>query len=365
MKKTRVAVAMSGGVDSSAAAALLVGQGYDVVGVFFHFWSEPRPAFGGVRQNICCSLESQEDARRVCAKLGIPFYTLNMVAPFKKKIVDDFLRGYQNCRTPNPCVRCNQFIKFDEFWRKAKIWGVDFIATGHYAKIRGEKLDVGGFKKQSLKLLRPRDKEKGQTYFLHRLTQLDFAHTLFPLADYTKSETRKLALKFGLPTAEKVESQEICFIADADIHAFLGRYLKFKPGEIRKLETDKIIGRHNGLVGYTIGQRKGIKLSGGPWYVARLDNAKNALWVTKDESKIYQREFKLKKVNWISGNEPEFPLSAVCRVRYKANDKKAIIYRISKTRYCVVLNEPERAVTPGQYCVFWRGNECLGGGEIE
>jgi len=358
-KNKRVAVGMSGGVDSSVAAALLLDQGYDVVGVFMKFWSDK--VKGKVRENICCSFESAEDARRVCRKLGIPFYVIDMKLPFKKKIVDNFVNEYECGRTPNPCVRCNQFIKFGELWKKLKPMGIDFVATGHFAKQRGSK---GKDQRAKIKLSCGKDKNKDQSYFLHQIKQKDLAHILFPVGNYTKEQVRKLAQKYKLPTAEKKESQEICFVADNKIGEFLSRYIKLEKGNILEMSTRQIIGEHNGLPLYTIGQRKGIGLAGGPWYVVRLDKKNNTLWVSKDEKDILNKEFVVKKVNWISGQVPSLPLKCKCRVRYRAKDLACVVEKAAASKYVVKLKKTERAITPGQYCVFYQGDECLGGGEI-
>jgi tRNA-specific 2-thiouridylase len=297
-----------------------------------------------------------------------------MEIPFKAKIVDDFVEQYENGRTPNPCVRCNQYIKFGELWKKLKPMGVDFVATGHYAKMKAQstksnpEFNSGQIKIQNskFKLLKSKDKEKDQTYFLHQITQEELRHTLFPVGDLTKSEVRVLAKKFGLSTAEKKESQEICFVADGHVGEFLKRYIKFEKGKIKDIETGKVIGEHDGLPLYTIGQRKGIKLSGGPWYVVRLDKKNNILWVSKNEKDFLQDNLIVKNVNWISGVEPVFPLKAQCRIRYRANDEEATITPSSENsnEYIVKFERNQRAITSGQYCVFWLGEECLGGGEI-
>ena len=373
VKKIRVAVGMSGGVDSSVAAALLKEQGYDVIGVFLHFWKEN--VQGAVRDNICCSLESQEDARRGCGKLKIPFYTMNVAAPFKKEIVNDFLNEYKGGRTPNPCVRCNRFIKFGEFLKRAKVLGAEFVATGHYARVEGQRAKVKGQKQgQKTKgegqrfirymLMKGVDKVKDQSYFLHGLTQEQLAHVLFPVGDLTKQEVRKLAAKYGLPTASKRESQEICFIPSGDLAEFLKRHMNFVGGEIRDVETNKVLGKHNGLSLYTIGQRKGIGLAGGPWYAVRLDKAKRVLWVSTKEENILSSTCVVKNTNWIMGVEPEFPLTAECRIRYGAENVSCVITKGHEEGLAVKFSKPQRAVTPGQYCVFYKDEECLGGGVI-
>jgi len=362
---------MSGGVDSSVAAALLLKQGYDVVGIFMHFWSETTD--GQVRDNICCSLEAQEDARRVCQKLGIPFYTMNMSAPFKKKIVDSFISCYKKGQTPNPCVNCNKFIKFGEFIRKAKALGCEYVATGHYANIQRDKRDklfsktvkkMGSTRNSRFVLLKSKDSKKDQTYFLHRLNQSQLAHILFPVGGYTKDQVRKLAAQYDLPTAGKRESQEVCFIPDNNLDNFLRKYITFSVGPIRDIATGEKIGSHSGLPVFTIGQRKGIGLPGGPWYVCRLDKKNNTLWVTKNEQDLFSRELTVKNVNWIAGKISKLPIKIKCRIRYGALDAIATIVKKNVNKYLIKFASPQRAVTPGQYAVFYSGRECLGGGEI-
>ena len=358
--KQRVAVGMSGGVDSSVAAALLKEQGHEVIGVFMKFWSENIK--GKIRENICCSLESSEDARQVCNKLGVPFYVIDMKVPFKKKIVDDFVNEYECGHTPNPCVRCNQYIKFEELWKKLKPMGVDFVATGHYARV--ETIHELSLPPRAL-LRAGRDKNKDQSYFLHQIQQKHLKHTLFPLGDYTKPNVRKLAKKYGLSTASKKESQEICFVADGKVGEFLKRYIKFEKGNIVDVGSEDVLGQHEGLPLYTIGQRKGIGLAGGPWYVVQLDKKKNILWVSKDEKDLHSKELIVRSVNWISGEQPKLPLKCKCKIRYRSDFVVATIHELSQGKYRVEFTKPQRAITSGQYCVFYKGEECLGGGVIE
>lgn len=349
----RVAVGMSGGVDSSVAAALLKKQGYDVVGVFMHFWQEKGES--KIRENVCCSLGAQEDARRVCQKLQIPFYTMNMDAPFKKNIVDPFIAAYKKGATPNPCVVCNQKIKFGEFIKKSEKLGAQFVATGHYAQIKKGKDGV-------CHLLQGKDKSKDQTYFLHQLTQEQLSKVLFPVGGFEKPEVRELARKLGLSVASKRESQEVCFIPDGDLAGFLGRYNKLIPGKIQEIKTKNILGDHNGLSLYTLGQRKGIGLGGGPWYVVELDMKKNILWVSKNETDLESNNIKLKNCHWIASIN-KFPFKIKCRIRYRAEASDCIIEKVG-AKYELKFVNNQRAVTPGQYAVFYKGNECLGGGEI-
>ncbi|MDD4849041.1 MAG: tRNA 2-thiouridine(34) synthase MnmA [Bacteroidales bacterium] len=363
-KNIKVAVGISGGVDSSVAAALLLKQGYEVFGIFIQFWAETID--GKVRDNICCSLEAQQDARRVCQKLSIPFYTMNLRAPFKENVVDYFIEEYGQGRTPNPCVMCNKQIKFGDFWQKAKALGADYIATGHYAVIEAPKNKLQKTKnnqKKRAKLIVSKDMDKDQTYFLHQLNQEKLSHVLFPIGKYKKPEVRKLAAKFDLPTAAKRESQEICFIPNGSLSDFLKKYLPLHKGEIRDYSTKEIIGEHNGLALYTIGQRKGIGLGGGPWFVVQLDIKKNILWVSKNVDDLGKKELILKKVNWISGVEPTLPMNVKCKVRYASDFVSGKIIK-ENNKYKVIFKNSVRAVTAGQFCVMWKGKECLGGGEI-
>jgi tRNA-specific 2-thiouridylase len=347
-KKIKVMVAMSGGVDSSVAAALLKKQGYDVVGVFMRFWSnEARSA----PVNRCCSLEAYSDARQVAEKLGIPIYTLNMKVPFKKFVVDYFLKEYQAGRTPNPCIECNRFIKFGELLKKARVKGMKYVATGHYARVKDGKL------------LKGRDLGKDQSYFLYTLTQNKLKDILFPVGEYTKPRVRAMAKKFDLPIHAKKDSQEVCF-AGENLKSFLKKYLKVKRGKVVELETGKVLGEHDGLPFHTIGQRRGLRLNGGPWYVVKIDAKKNTLYVSRNEKKLLSKELVAGKVNWISGTLPKFPLRAKVKIRYKHNGASAVIKKV-KNNYKVIFTKPQRAVTAGQSAVFYHGEEVLGGGIIQ
>lgn len=352
----KVVVGLSGGVDSSVAAALLKDQGYEVVGVFIHFWSEKIK--GRYRDNVCCSLESKNDAKKVAKQLGIKFYSFDMKIPFKEKIVDDFVCSYKAGRTPNPCVLCNKHIKFGEFIKKAKLLGADYVATGHYARIR--KL------KDEFQLLKGKDKEKDQSYFLHKLNQKQLSQILFPLGNYTKDQTRKLAKKYKLSVQSKKESQEVCFIPDGDIKKFLSRNLELRDGDIKDLKTKEVLGRHLGLPVYTIGQRKRIGLPGGPWYVVKLDKRNNVLWASKDEKDIMAKELKVHNFHWISGQKLKLPIKVKAQIRYRSKAEIATI-KVEKTQNTIIVqfNKPQRAITPGQYFVAWKGQVCLGGGQIE
>lgn len=371
--KRKVMVAMSGGVDSSVAAALLKKKGFEVVGVFMRFWSDDGQ---GQAQaiNKCCSFEAYSDARLVAQKLGIPLYTLNMKIPFKKWVVDYFLKEYQAGRTPNPCVECNRFIKFGELLRKAAAMGASYVATGHYARVAADK--------NGYKLLKGKDPEKDQSYFLYTLTQDKLKQVLFPVGDYVKPRVRAMAKKFGLPVHAKKDSQEVCFVG-ASLKNFLKKYFppeacsrgafalgedqplaeKVKNGKIVELESRKNLGKHDGLPLYTIGQRRGLALGGGPWYVVSMDKKKNALFVSRDEKKLLSKELTAEKINWISDGAPKLPIRVKAKIRYKHKEAPCVIKKI-KNNYKIIFAKPQRAITAGQSAVFYKGDEVLGGGVI-
>ena len=351
----KVIIAMSGGVDSSVAAALLKRTGFDVIGVFMKFWMMPeKDGMVGV-WNRCCSPEAESRARKVAKILDIPFYIFNFEKEFKKRIVDYFLAGHKKGITPNPCVVCNKKIKFGLLLEKALALDADYVATGHYARIQK--------KKSGIHLLRGKDKVKDQSYFLWQLNQNQLKRILFPIGNYTKNQVRGLAKKFKLPVLSIPESMEICFI-QTTINDFLSCYLKTKLGKIIDAEG-KSAGEHKGLHFYTIGQRKGIKLAGGPFYVSDKDFKKNLLIITKNEKDLYKKELKIKNVHWISGKRPELPLKIKAKIRYRHKATLAIITHSSKSRvYSLGFNRPQRAITPGQSAVFLKGQELLGGGII-
>lgn len=349
---------MSGGVDSSVAAQLLKNRGYDVTGVFLHFWKDEK--MGEKAENRCCSLESLRDAKEVAAKIGIPFHTLNFATEFKTAVVDNFLSEYAGGRTPNPCVRCNKRIKIGRLLEYADKLGFDYVATGHYLKIatyQGER-----------RLYRARDEKKDQSYFLYTFTQKQLKHLMFPLGRYTKPEVRRLAEKYGLITAAKPESQDICFLSGPH-NDFLKRYLTLKPGPIKLLDTGEIIGQHQGLPLYTIGQRHGIEIGGtGPYYVARLDYASGTLFVVKqwDESILYAPGLTCQENNWLSGKAPAYPYRCQAVIRYGHPAVLCTIKKGKKTgQLAVSFKKPQRAVTPGQSIVFYQKKQVLGGGIID
>jgi tRNA-specific 2-thiouridylase len=368
-KKTKVLVAISGGVDSAVAAELLKNQGYEVVGIFLHFWKDDS-AGNETAENKCCSLQAMLDAKVVCNKIGIPFHTFNFSAPFKKEVVDYFLEEYQCGRTPNPCVMCNRKIKIGKLLEYAKNLNFDYVATGHYLNLK----KVGG----AYKMFKAKDKNKDQSYFLYTFNQEQLSRLMFPLGNYIKPEVRKLAKKFALPVAEKSESQEICFIPGKHHNDFLKKYLKLKPGNILLIDEDnKIVGKHQGIPLYTIGQRRGIEIGGdGPYYVAGFDWKKNDLLVVRhfDDLSLFGGELKASDVNWLNGKDIK-KLSCEAVIRYRHAPVKCTVEKINpSTRrahsgsgedtYLVKFKKPQRAITSGQSIVFYKGKEVLGGGII-
>jgi tRNA-specific 2-thiouridylase len=333
----KVICAMSGGVDSSVAAALLNKQGFDVIGCWLKLWPE---------RNF--SNRAQETVKKITLKLGIPFLVFDFSREFKKKVVDYFLTEYQKGRTPNPCVKCNKEIKFGIFFKKALASGADYIASGHFARIKNKKL------------LTARDKKKDQSYFLYNLTQKQLEKILFPIGDYSKSEVKELAKDFKIAGLVRPESKDICFLKGRH-QDFLKKYLKLKPGPILNT-SGKRIGRHQGLSLYTIGQRKEIEVPGAlPYYVLKLNFKNNTLIVTDDEKDLYKKELIAEKVNWISGKAPKLPLKIKAKIRYLHPVSSAVI---KSHEYKIVFSKPQRAITPGQSIVFYRGQELLGGGII-
>lgn len=353
IKKTKVAVAMSGGVDSSVAAALLKNQGYDVIGVFMQFWYPSGEDYG---ENRCCSLESWHEAQEVARNLDIPIAKVNFGKQFKRAIVDEFLKEFSALHTPNPCVACNKFIKFDLLLKYVRtVLGVEYLATGHYVKLNKIK--------NIYSLSRPKDLNKDQTYFLYNLKQDQLKHLLFPLADYKKEEIRKLAKKLKLKIHDKADSQEICFVGKSH-YGFLKRFLKLKSGNIID-DKSMIIGQHQGLPLYTLGQRSGIGLSGGPWYVVGFNKTKNQLIVSHNKSagKILARQVKFKSANWLDG-KVKMPLICTAQIRYHSKAEKCIIKKVGNS-YIAEFVKPQRAAMAGQSIVIYDNNRLLGGGIID
>ncbi|MFA4815292.1 MAG: tRNA 2-thiouridine(34) synthase MnmA [Candidatus Gracilibacteria bacterium] len=348
--KGKVLVAMSGGVDSSVTAALLKQQGYDCVGAHMNLWKDPTVKH--------LPTDSLAVVRSVCQKLGIPSHSIHLEETFKEKVVDFFLEGFKKGETPNPCVRCNKTIKFGILFEKMEELGCDFLATGHYAHLTKSR---DGF----IHLSRGKDIAKDQTYFLYNLDQAHLKRIKFPLGTYTKPQVRELAKKFGLTELEnRQESQDVCFYPDKTTSGFLKRYLKpgedFKTGKIMDSQG-KVLGEHQGLPFYTIGQRKGIGVGGGPaLYVNKMDKIKNVL-VVGGEEELIGNQINVRELNFISGTMPDENTVLHVRVRGQGKFIRAELKK-SGSNYQVRFLEPEYGIMPGQSVVFYKGKELLGGG---
>lgn len=359
MRAKKVLIGMSGGVDSSVAAALLKEQGYEVVGVTMQVWEEEDP-HAVVDGRACCSLWAVEDARRVAAQLDIPYYVMNFKDIFKEKVVDYFQAEYLQGRTPNPCVACNRYIKFDALLEKAISMGIDYVATGHYAR-REYDSNSGRYI-----IKKAADTHKDQTYALYTLTQEQLKRTLLPLGDYTKEEIRKIAEDIGLQIASKPDSQEICFVPDNDYAGFIERNTgkTIEPGNFVDI-YGKVLGRHRGIIHYTIGQRKGLGISlGRPTYVVRIDPKTNTV-VLGDNGDVFAKGLVASDLNFMSIDGLESSMDVKAKIRYSARETPATIRPIGEGSIEVLFEEPERAITPGQSVVFYDGDIVVGGGTID
>ncbi len=356
--RKRVVIGMSGGVDSSVAAYLLKQQGYDVIGVTMQIWQDKsKEAFE--REGGCCSLSAVEDARRVCAKIDIPFYVMNFKQIFEKMVIDYFVDEYLEGRTPNPCIACNKFIKFDALLERSKALEAEYVATGHYARILYDEECKRYIIKKSAAPL------KDQTYVLYNLTQDQLSHILMPLGDYNKEQVREIARELDLRTANKPESQEICFVEDNDYGRFISerRGGDIKPGYFVDTHGRRL-GTHKGIAHYTVGQRKGLGIAlGKPMYVVEIIPDKN-LVVLGDESEVFSKELTASQMNYITFEKLEGPISVKAKIRYSAKEAEATVTPIDDDRVKVVFEQPQRAITPGQAVVFYQDDILVGGGTI-
>jgi tRNA-specific 2-thiouridylase len=372
MGTMKLAVAMSGGVDSSAAAAILKAQGHELVGFTMQLWNQRRGISvdenGDPLPSRCCSLDDVYDARRVAEELGFPFYVLNLEREFERDVVQPFVQSYLNGETPIPCVSCNSRLKFASLDQLAASLGCDKVATGHYARVEYDETQ------NRYRLLRARNLDKDQSYFLWELTQDQLSRALFPLGEMSKPEVRQVARDHSLAVAEKSESQEICFVPDGSYAGFIERYLEAEdskdrlPGQGEIVAAGgEVIGHHAGIHRYTIGQRRGIGIAGSePLYVVNINAAKNQV-VVGNQNELLSSQFTAAGVNWIAIDKPSGPVRAEVRVRYRHKPAAATITPLPGDRgdrVRVIFDEPQRAITPGQTTVFYRDDEVLGGGWI-
>ena len=365
----KIAVAMSGGVDSSAAAAILKEQGHELVGFTMQLWNQRRGISvdenGDPLPSRCCSLDDVYDARRVAEELGFPFYVLNLEKEFERDVVQPFVNSYLQGETPIPCVACNSRLKFASLDKLATSLGCEKVATGHYARVEFD--EAGG----RYRLLRGLDPNKDQSYFLWELTQDQLSRAMFPLGELSKHDARQAARENQLAVAEKKESQEICFVPDGDYAGFIDRYLDADAANHRRPPAGEIVtadgrvlGTHDGIHRFTVGQRRGIGVAGArPLYVLNVDAGRNRVTVGHDED-LLRDEFTAAGVNWIAFEQPPEPVPAEVRVRYRHVAAPASISPLAGSRAQIRFAEPQRAITPGQATVFYRGNEVLGGGWI-
>jgi tRNA-specific 2-thiouridylase len=364
-----IAVAMSGGVDSSTVAAMLRAEGHNVIGLTMQLWNQRRLAGReGMPESVqgrCCSLDDVYDARRVAETIGIPYYVVNHEERFEREVVRPFVEEYLSGRTPIPCSLCNNHLKFDQLLTVARQIGAEKVATGHYAQVEWSEQN------QRWLLKRPVDKAKDQTYFLFGLTQKQLSRTLFPLGGMTKPEVRELARKHGLVIAEKPDSQEICFVPGGDYKAFLDAYLSEqgsappKTGGEMVTSDGHVIGEHGGVHNFTVGQRKGLGVAtGSPLYVIQIKNDTREVVVGSDEQ-LYSRALRARGVNLISVSDLHEPMRVAVKIRHKHQPAPAVLESTGVDEVLVTFDEPQRAITPGQAAVFYNGDVVVGGGWIE
>jgi tRNA-uridine 2-sulfurtransferase len=354
--RSLVIVGMSGGVDSSVAAWLLLQQGYEVQGLFMSNWDEDEDGY-------CTSAQDYQDARRVCEQLGIELHKVSFAGEYRERVFAYFLEEYRAGRTPNPDVLCNREIKFGVCFDYARRLGADFVATGHYARVTHS---------PTVRLLKGVDPRKDQSYFLHAMPGNALARTLFPVGELQKDEVRRIARDLTLPVFDKKDSTGICFIGERPFAEFLSRYLPAQPGAIETLDG-QVIGRHQGLMYYTLGQRQGLRIGGRndagdePWYVARKDLDRNVLIVVQghDHAALFANAMNVSQLTWVAEAPVQARFRCSAKVRYRQADQGCMVV-IGEGATCIVeFEEPQRAVTPGQYAVFYADEECLGGGVIE
>ena len=353
----KVVVGMSGGVDSSVAALLLKQQGYDVIGIFMKNWEE-KDEFG-----VCTAEQDFDDVRKVSEQIGIPYYTVNFQKEYWDRVFSYFLDEYRKGRTPNPDVICNKEIKFKAFLDYALKIGAHYLATGHYAQVE--------YSDGEYRLLKGVDPNKDQSYFLCAVGQEQLSKSLFPLGRMTKNDVRGIASRAGLYTAEKKDSTGICFIGEKKFKEFLGGYLPAQPGEIRSVVSEEVLGKHDGLMFYTLGQRKGLRIGGTeggkPWFVASKDLRRNILYVVQGDKNpaLYSYGLEATNLHWISDHHVERNFECRAKFRYRQLDQEVCISLLGNNKCKVDFKKPQRAITPGQFAVFYKDEICIGGGVIE
>ena len=348
----QIVVGMSGGVDSSVTALLLKRQGYDVIGVFMNNWEEKDGS------GVCTSEQDYADVRRVCDRIGIAYYSVNFAREYQERVFSYFLEEYRRGRTPNPDVLCNREIKWNVFLKFALSLGADKLATGHFARLGHE----GG----EYQLLRAADENKDQTYFLYMIGQAALSHAMFPVGGLTKAEIREIARENDLPVSEKKDSTGVCFIGERNFKQFLSQYLPAQPGDMRTVDG-RVVGRHDGLMYYTLGQRRGLGIGGAGngerWFVLAKDMERNELIVTQgaDHPLLYSKNAVGTDATWISGEAPAREFDCTCKYRYRQPDQAVHVSVRENGQVLVTARERQRAVTPGQSMVFYQGEVCLGG----
>jgi len=359
--KEKVLVAMSGGVDSSVTLLKIIEMGYEAIGITMKLWEYKNVGGNNLQDNNCCAVSSINNAKLVCERMGVPHYTIDFTQSFKKNVVDNFVNEYIDGRTPNPCVRCNSFVKWDTFIEQADILGAKYIATGHYARI--DKKNNNFIIKKGV------DKKKDQAYVLWGIPKNTIERTILPLGDLTKNEVREIAREHKLETADAPESMEICFIADNNYKRFINEYASDKTKKIKNGKTlneqGKTIGNNDGYINYTIGQRKGIGVSNpNPLYVKEINANNNTITVSEKES-LLSTTCKVSNLNWLIDSDPSFPLNLDCQIRYNGKIASAKLDYNPNNEIVALFDEPQLAITPGQSIVFYNNEQLLGGGIIE
>lgn len=360
VKRKQVIVAMSGGVDSSVAAALLKGKGYDVTGVTMNLFSLPKELCRSDELRSCCGWKATEDAHEVAMRLGIPHLVVDFRREFERTVIADFCREYSRGRTPNPCIRCNEHIKFGLLIDRAKKLGADYVATGHHARLVFSRAEKRYFLKKG------KDRAKDQSYFLYPLTQEQLSRTLMPVGNLTKNEVREMAKKWDLPVAAKPESQEICFVPSGRYPEFLKKRIPqaFMTGPVKDA-SGRVLGEHNGIIYFTVGQRRGMGIAAAqPLYVISIDTKKNAI-VAGNHSDLYRKKLLASQMNLISLEKIENPIKLKAKIRYKHGEEKALVTPLSLGQVLVEFEKPQRAITPGQSVVFYKRDVVVGGGIID